>query len=54
MNQEEKLWRLEYCKGLVELLCRDDPRALEEIVRAALRGVESSQGQEAEVVEHTT
>ena len=51
VNQEERLWRLEYCKGVVESLCRENPEFLPEIVKAALRGVETAQAQAAEVVE---
>lgn len=39
-EEKERDERLEYCKGIVELLCFENPSSFAELVRAGLRGVE--------------
>lgn len=43
--------RLEYCKALIEMMCRENPTYFVELVRAGLRGVESAQAKEGKPIE---
>jgi hypothetical protein len=50
-SQNEENERLEYCKALIEMACRENPEYFPELVKAALKGIESAQRQEAQRLE---
>jgi hypothetical protein len=50
MNEKDE--KLEYCKRLIEMACRENPEYFPELVKAALKGIESAQRQEAQAQGH--